>query len=105
MSCFFLHTGPTATQDGSPADMCMAMQVRASSPSCRSTEPHKLCGAQFSRTSVAKPQLGPRGIPLTWWQLDLGSHRLTCNCYMLRADGSCNYPRSWVLQVRSSTPQ
>ena len=76
----------------------MPRQVRASSPSCRSTDPHKLCGVHYSRNNVAKPQLGPGGCRMTWWLLDLGAHRLACTCYMLRADGSCDYPRSWVLQ-------
>ena len=75
-----------------------AAQVRASSPSCRTTEPHRLCSSQFSRASVAKPQAAPCGRRLTWWLLDLGSRRLACNHYTLRADGSGNYPRSWRLQ-------
>ena len=75
-----------------------AVQVRASSPSCRTTDPHRLCSSQFSRNSVAKPQLGPAGQRLTWWLLDLGTSRLACDHYTLRADGSVNYPRSWALQ-------
>lgn len=74
------------------------VQVRASSPSCRTTDPHRLCGSQFSRHSVAKPQLGPDGQRLAWWLIDLGTWRLACDHYTLRADGSLNYLRSWRLQ-------
>ena len=37
----------------------------------------------------------------SWWVLDLGpEHRLICNHYTLRHDGSTDFLRSWVLQVR-----
>jgi hypothetical protein len=41
--------------------------------------------------------------PSTWWQLDLGpQHRLLCNYYTIRHDGSQDgFVRSWVLQVGS----
>jgi hypothetical protein len=40
-------------------------------------------------------------MPSTWWQLDLGpQHRLLCNYYTIRHDGSHDgFVRSWVLQV------
>ena len=34
------------------------------------------------------------------WSIDLGPEcTLACNYYTLRADGSLNFPRDWVLQV------
>lgn len=79
-----------------------------------------LVSGQFLNTSFAGPRYvrappvstgpapGPgtttssRAAPSTWWQLDLGpQHRLLCNYYVIRHDGSQEgYARSWSLQVR-----
>lgn len=50
-------------------------------------------GSSSSSSSSASPS--------TWWQLDLGpQHRLLCNYYVIRHDGSQEgYARSWCLQV------
>lgn len=54
---------------------------------------------QFLRTSFAGPRY-QSGQPCTWWLIDLGpDHRLLCNYYTLRQDGSTDFARHWVLQV------
>lgn len=44
---------------------------------------------------------GSAAAPSSWWQLDLGrQHRLLCNYYTIRHDGSQDgFVRNWVLQV------
>jgi hypothetical protein len=56
-----------------------------------------LAGHVSSSSSSGQPQ------PSTWWQLDLGpQHRLLCNYYVIRHDGSQEgFARSWALQVRT----
>ena len=135
------------------------MQVRASSPACRSTDPKALVGNNFARCNFAGPRMEngqlsrcvlslpawlPARLPAclykvnvplvglgatpgnpklltpsppccigpsirfcccscccSWWVLDLGpGHQLICNHYTLRHDGSHDFLRSWVLQVR-----
>jgi hypothetical protein len=44
------------------------------------------------------------GAPRPPPQVDLGDcHRLLCNYYTLRQDGSSDFPRHWVLQVGAGT--
>ncbi|KAL4421040.1 hypothetical protein ABPG77_007515 [Micractinium sp. CCAP 211/92] len=74
------------------------LQVRASSPACRSTDPRALVGHNFARCNFAGPRM-ENGQPSSWWVLDLGPrHQLICNYYTLRHDGSADFLRSWVLQ-------
>lgn len=74
------------------------LQVRASSPACRSTDPKALAGNNFARCNFAGPRM-ENGQLSSWWVLDLGpEHRLICNHYTLRHDGSTDFLRSWVLQ-------
>lgn len=62
-------------------------------------------GQNFARLNFAGPRLEKSGNRTTWWAIDLGGGcRLACNYYTLRADGSPNYPRSWVLQVPLLAP-
>jgi hypothetical protein len=51
--------------------------------------------------STAAAAAAAAASPSTWWQLDLGpQHRLLCNYYTIRHDGSQDgFVRSWVLQV------
>ncbi len=74
----------------------MAVQVTASSPSCRSTDPKALVSGNFLRNNAA----GQQRDGSTWWRVDLGAqHRLMCNYYTMRHDASPDYPRNWALQV------
>jgi hypothetical protein len=52
-------------------------------------------------TAAAAAAAAAAASPSTWWQLDLGpQHRLLCNYYTIRHDGSQDgFVRSWVLQV------
>ena len=62
-------------------------------------------GQNFARLNFAGPRLEEAGNRSTWWAIHLGGGcRLACNYYTLRADGSPNYPRSWVLQVPRLAP-
>lgn len=64
--------------------------------------PHPTCDLIPFLFSLLRLHSGPSysdGRFVTWWQLDLGpSHRLVCNYYTLRQDGSEDYARNWVLQ-------
>ncbi len=74
----------------------MHVQVTASSPSCRSTDPKAVVSGNFLRNNAASQQRDGG----TWWRMDLGAHhRLMCNYYTMRHDASPDYPRSWALQV------
>ncbi len=74
------------------------MMVRASSPSCRQTDPKAVVGRHVLHTNYAGPRV-QGGTPLAWWALDLGaSHRLVCNYYTLRHDASAGFVRHWSLQ-------
>ena len=76
------------------------MQVQASSPTCKQTDPKAVVSGNFLRNNMAGP--GKSG---TWWMVDLGrQHRLICNYYLLRHDASTDYPRDWVLQVKDCHP-
>ena len=79
------------------------MQVTASSPVCRNTDPKAVVSRNFLRMNFAGPST-VNGEPQTWWQIDLGKqHSLTCNYYTLRHDGSQDFVRNWVMQVSSSS--
>ncbi|KXZ51612.1 hypothetical protein GPECTOR_12g576 [Gonium pectorale] len=74
------------------------VDVRASSPTGRTTDPRVVVGRQFVRTNFAGPRY-VNGAASTWWQVDLGEqHQLAITYYTLRHDGSPDYARSWVLQ-------
>lgn len=74
------------------------LQVSASSPSCRLTDPKGVVSGKLLRANAAGPR---RCDGCTFWQADLGPrHRLMCNYYTMRHDTSPNYPRSWALQVK-----
>lgn len=76
------------------------LQVHASSPSCKHTDPKALVGRSFLRLNQAGPGRGG-----TWWLVDLGpDHRLICNYYTLRQDASFDFPRDWYLQVPNLNP-
>jgi hypothetical protein len=63
------------------------------------THTQALVSGQFSHSCWAGPRYSG-GRPSTWWSLDLGpGHRLAPNYYVLRQDGSNDFPRHWVLQV------
>lgn len=89
-------------------------------PSAASHAAQALVSGQFLNTSFAGPRYvrlppsattssgtsigsssGSGSTPSTWWQLDLGpKHRLLCNYYCIRHDGSHEgFARSWALQV------
>ncbi|GIL97309.1 hypothetical protein Vretimale_2789 [Volvox reticuliferus] len=75
------------------------VDVRASSPTGRTTDPRVVVGRQFVRTNFAGPRY-VNGAAISWWQVDLGEqHQLAITYYTLRHDGSQDFVRSWVLQV------
>ncbi len=77
----------------------MPLQVSASSPVCRNTDPKAVVSGNFLRMNFAGP-CTVEGQAQTWWQVDLGEqHCLTCNYYTLRQDGSQDFVRNWVMQV------
>ncbi|GLI59392.1 hypothetical protein VaNZ11_001258, partial [Volvox africanus] len=74
------------------------VDVRASSPTDRTTDPRVVVGRQFVRTNFAGPRY-VNGAAISWWQVDLGEqHQLAITYYTLRHDGSQDFVRSWVLQ-------
>ncbi|KAK9833216.1 hypothetical protein WJX74_010670 [Apatococcus lobatus] len=76
------------------------VEVKASSPVCRSTDPKILVGGGFQRINFAGPRRQPDGSHVAWWSLDLGPHhRLACNHLTLRHDGTQEFLRSWTLQA------
>eukprot|EP00775_Hariotina_reticulata_P005568 gene5568-5805_t len=97
-----------------------AVEIKASSPPSRYTDPKAIVSGQFLNTSFAGPRYirgCPRQaedpaaaagncngstptLPSTWWQLDLGpQHRLLCNYYTIRHDGCQDgFVRHWALQ-------
>jgi hypothetical protein len=95
--CWHLGTGG-GTQPWVNPVLAGRLQVRASSPACRSTDPKALVGAGFARCNFAGPRMED-GQLSSWWVLDLGpQHQLICNHYTLRHDASTDFLRSWVLQ-------
>jgi hypothetical protein len=73
--------------------------VRTPAPTLQPSPAALLAGHGSSSSSSSQPS--------TWWQLDLGpQHRLLCNYYVIRHDGSQEgFARSWALQVRVSATQ
>lgn len=95
--CWFLGTRYGTQQWVNPALSGM-IQVRASSPVCKGTDPRALVSGQFLRTNFAGPRRDGDTLS-SWWLLDLGAeHALECNYYTLRHDGSTDFLRNWVLQ-------
>lgn len=79
-------------------------QVRSSSPLCRFTDPRALLSGNFLPNNFAGPRLEEGGQLASWWVVDLGHrHSLVPNYYTLRHDGSSDFLRNWVLQVRESS--
>jgi len=81
------------------------LSIKASSPECRNTDTKALVSGNFLRNNFAGPrrkqqEQGKKGENYTsWWVLDLGPvQQLAVNHYSLRADGSQDFLRSWVLQ-------
>lgn len=54
------------------------VDVRASSPTSRTTDPRAIAGRQFVRTNFAGPRY-VNGVPLCWWQVR-GCAELSCAC-------------------------
>ena len=98
--CLWAYRETRASAKSANIDM-LGMQVTASSPVCRNTDPKALVSRSFLRMNFAGPSTVD-GQAQTWWQVDLGQrHSLTCNYYTLRQDGSQDFVRSWVMQVRA----
>ena len=79
--------------------------MRASSPSCRNTDPKAVVSGLFLRNNFAGPRYED-GQLQSWWLVDLGpGHRLIINYYTLRHDGSQDFLRNWVLEVGCAQAQ
>ena len=79
--------------------------MRASSPSCRNTDPKAVVSGLFLRNNFAGPRYED-GQLQSWWLVDLGpGHRLIINYYTLRHDGSQDFLRNWVLEVGCARAQ
>lgn len=96
---------PPPRQDGSLEVLRVtycSVQVTASSPVCRNTDPKAVVSRNFQRMNFAGAS-SVSGQAQTWWQVDLGQrHSLTCNYYTLRQDGSQDCVRNWIMQVAYS---
>lgn len=104
-SCGVLHYLGTSYGEQGWVNPMLAkrVDVRASSPTGRTTDPRAVAGRQFVRTNFAGPRY-VNGVAISWWQVDLGEqHQLAITYYTLRHDGSQDFARSWVLQVRCCT--
>lgn len=91
-----------ATQHGSQPwvnpVLARRVEVKASSPASRYTDPKAVVGGKFPRTNYAGPRYED-GQPVTWWMIDLGeAHQLSCNYYVIRHDDSMDFIRHWALQ-------
>ncbi|XP_047325319.1 BTB/POZ domain-containing protein At2g30600 [Impatiens glandulifera] len=74
------------------------INISASSPVSRFTDPKVLAARTYQGTSFAGPRIED-GKNSTWWMVDVGQdHQLMCNYYTLRQDGSRAYIRSWKFQ-------
>ncbi|XP_024518354.1 BTB/POZ domain-containing protein At2g30600 [Selaginella moellendorffii] len=72
--------------------------LSASSPHSRYTDPKVLASRNYQATSFAGPCI-ERGETVSWWRVDLGpDHKLMCNYYSVRQDGSTNFARNWTFQ-------
>ncbi|CAL8466648.1 g6184 [Coccomyxa elongata] len=93
--CYYIGTAYGQQKFVNPA-LSGHLQVTASSPSCRSTDPKAVVSGNFLRNNAASQQRDGG----TWWRMDLGAqHRLMCNYYTMRHDASPDYPRNWALQA------
>mmetsp|Transcript_524 Transcript_524/g.1835 ORF Transcript_524/g.1835 Transcript_524/m.1835 type:complete len:234 (-) Transcript_524:34-735(-) len=73
--------------------------VAMSSPPSKYTKPDALVNRGFSSTNFCT------GNPEPWVSLELlDGHKLICNYYWIRQDGSSAFPRSWALQA-SNDPE
>ncbi|GAX79048.1 hypothetical protein CEUSTIGMA_g6488.t1 [Chlamydomonas eustigma] len=89
------------TQDWVNPVLTKRVQIKASSPSARHTDPKALAGDKFVCTNFAGPRY-INGQAVTWWNVDLGPcHKLILNYYTLRHDASPDFPRNWVIQGSS----
>ena len=94
----FHHLGSQGSSWLNPV-VARTLTLTASSPTCRHTDPKALVSQQYRRTSFAGPKRELNGEFQTYWQADIGSnHRLVCNYYTIRTDGSGVAPRSFVLE-------
>ncbi|XP_020242844.1 BTB/POZ domain-containing protein At2g30600 [Asparagus officinalis] len=74
------------------------INVTASSPASRFTDPKAMVSRAYQATSFAGPRR-ENGQSCAWWMVDIGQdHQLMCNYYTLRQDGSTAFPRSWAFQ-------
>lgn len=72
----------------------------SSSPLSKVSDHRWLVSGSFHSSSHFGPCYDPTtGQRRTYWQVSLANHyTLQCNFYSLRSDGSCNFPRNWVLE-------
>ncbi|CAI7823324.1 unnamed protein product, partial [Closterium sp. NIES-54] len=74
------------------------LSVAASSPPSRYTDGKVIVSGDYVSSSFAGPCV-EGGCLTAWWSIDLGEkHKLLCNFYTVRQDGSPNYMRSWCLE-------
>ncbi|KAH9693811.1 BTB/POZ domain-containing protein [Citrus sinensis] len=74
------------------------INITASSPISRYTDPKALASRTYQGLSFAGPRMED-GHNCTWWMVDIGQdHQLMCNYYTLRMDGSRAYIRYWNFQ-------
>ncbi|CAH9145285.1 unnamed protein product [Cuscuta epithymum] len=94
---YFAGTSYGAHQWMNPV-LCKRVNITASSPFSRFTDPKVLVSRNFQGTSFAGPQVESGNIS-SWWMVDLGhDHQLMCNYYTIRQDGSRTFMRSWNFQ-------
>ncbi|GAB4828429.1 hypothetical protein Ancab_040043 [Ancistrocladus abbreviatus] len=74
------------------------INITASSPISRFTDPKVLASRTYQGTSFTGPRIED-GKNCSWWMVDIGKdHQLMCNYYTLRQDGSRAFIRHWKLQ-------
>lgn len=97
--CWYLGTRYGTQQWVNPV-VAGYVDVKASSPVSRGTDPRGLLSGAFLRNNFAGPKIDTSsGNVSSWWSIDLGQgHALHCDYYTLRHDASSNYLRSWALQ-------
>ncbi|KAL4557579.1 hypothetical protein LXL04_035762 [Taraxacum kok-saghyz] len=77
------------------------INITASNPISRYTDPKVLASRTYQGTSFAGPRIED-GRNCSWWMIDLGlDHQLMCNYYTLRQDGSKAFMRDWNFQGSS----
>lgn len=97
--CRFIGSKGGASQWTNPVQSG-ELNVVASSPVSRSTDPEVIVSGEYTHTSFAGPEFKRgEGISGGWWRVDLGKgRRLRCKYYSMRQDGSFSFPREWELQ-------